>query len=184
MLFENKEIEIVFENSECLRVIASVEFDIVTIEDDIVEFIDNVNITIPTSCNGVYHAFGDMNRETTIFNKLANSDDITQIIIDGNTYYPKWYEQDEYSWSTSNEYQNTYKTEDGTLVVDISVDNKVFVDETQNLIEVLSDFMRENPLMSFGKIVHAIECKIGSSVIGARNETIIAMLEELMMEAI
>lgn len=183
MKFENREIKIVFENCEILNVITSGEFDITTTKDDCVADIDNVKLTIPKSSNGIYTYPWQDGSETTTYNRLANSDNITQIVIDGNTYYPKWYEENEYAWSQNNKYQCTYKTEDGSVVIDISTSNKQILDAL-TILDTLSDFMEENPTMSFGKIVHAIECKLGSSVINARNKTVITMLEELMMEAI
>lgn len=178
MEFRNKEIELVFENLECMTVVASGEFDIV-----IAETIDNIKLTIQKSENGIYIPLGIEDYETTKFNKLNKSNDITQIIIDGITYFPKWYDGDK-SYTQYNKYQHTYRSENGDMIINISTFNKQQEDDSQNIISTLSDFMEENPSMSFGKIVHVIECKLGSSVIDAKNETVIAMLEELMMEAI
>lgn len=183
-MMEFKEIRLIFENCEHLDTQAYISFDTVSNEENCFKVIDNVIITIPKSENGVYTSPFDCNYETTKFNRILEHNDITQIIINSVAYYTKWYDEDEYCTSQSNEYQNTYRAEDGSVIINISTANKKQETENERILNTLKDYMEENPAMAFGKIIHMVECKLGSSIIDAKNETIIAMLEEMMMEQI
>lgn len=122
-----KEIEIVFENCEHMTIKGDITFDLLPITTEgagIQDTVDNVKITIPKEENGVYYPFGYIQDETTKFNRLFQHQDITQIVIDENTYYPNWYEENEYAYVQSNEYQKNYKDDDGNLIITISKSNK------------------------------------------------------------
>lgn len=176
--FKNKEVGLVFENCEHMTIVGDISFEV----DQKEKTLSNVRISIPKESNGV-HDFWETFDETTKFNRILKHDDIVQIEMDGLAYGVDWYEESEYTCSEHNEYQHTYrKAEDGSLVITISTENKKH--NTEDILYTLSEFMNEYPAMSFGEIVHVIECRLGSSVIDAKNETVIAMLDEMMMEAI
>ena len=121
-----KKIEIVFENCEWLEINADITFDILPVPTegtDKCDTIDNVIISIPKEENGVYYPFGYIEDETTKFNRLFSYNDITQIVVDSNTYFPRWYQENEYEWVQSNKYQKTNRDSDGNLTISISKRN-------------------------------------------------------------
>lgn len=178
-----KTMEIVFENCEYLTVDGEIVFDVTGEHSDGSKSIDNVKIIIPKSSNGIYE-FPYGNEETTIINRLAGSDDITQIHIDGVCYYPVLYEENEYAWTQHNEYQHTYKTENGDLVIEISSANKQRKSDNERIVELITDYMQEYPTMTFGQVIGKLEKLYGGSIDTSINGTVVEMLEELLMEAI
>ena len=178
-----KTIEIVFENCECLTVDAHINFDIISKRDDGGCSINNVEITIPKSSNGIYE-YPWRDAETTIINRLNGSRDITQIIIDGVTHFPVWYEEDdEYSWSQHNEYQHTYRTQDGNLIIDISTKNKQRETEREKILNLLHDYWVKDKALSFGEVILRLNIKLPEHGILLSSDTLIVdALEGLIVE--
>ncbi|MGL5331144.1 MAG: hypothetical protein ACRDD7_17910 [Peptostreptococcaceae bacterium] len=177
-------IKIVFENCDSMAIeCEKISFHITQVNGDGSSHVDGLKIVIPKANNGVHYPFGG-NDETTKFNRLMKHNDISSLYVDDEQYIPEWYYESDYCCPESNEYQHTYKTENGDLVIEISSANKQRQSDNERIVELITDYMQEYPTMTFGQVIHKIECKIGSSVTDAMNGTVITMLEELLMEAI
>ena len=105
-----KEIELVFENCEYFNVNADITYNLM--KDNV---IDNVKIIIDKDENSIYD-IDLIERDITKFNRIQQCNDITQIIIDDNTYYILWH--DEYSLENDN--QISHRDKDGKMIIEIN----------------------------------------------------------------
>ena len=110
-----KQITIIFENCRYFDIEADITY---TKEDSILEddrVINNVKIIIDKQQNTIFNTVN--NKDISKFNKLEDND-ITQIVINNNTYLPVWIDN-ELNYNT-NKCQKTYRNENGDMIIEIN----------------------------------------------------------------